>query len=210
MPERAASFRPFRRGVANAAAVTALAMERFRPRLVISQGTAGGHDPKFKTCDLIIGTKTVNQSAWKAVYSAKDSGVDYRALTKSGVFAYDKNVGKFTQEVYHNCDAKFIEAALAIKNSYTQGRVTSGIIGTSDSWNTQIDRVLFLREFYGSLAEEMEGDAVAQICQTYDVPFADVRVLSNTVFEGDNPWDTSVGAACQQFVIDAALLYAKI
>lgn len=32
-------------GLANAAAATTLAMERFHPRLVINQGTAGGHDP---------------------------------------------------------------------------------------------------------------------------------------------------------------------
>ncbi len=32
-------------GLANAAAATTLAMEHFRPRLVINQGTAGGHDP---------------------------------------------------------------------------------------------------------------------------------------------------------------------
>ena len=196
-------------GVANAAAVTALAMERFAPLAVISQGTAGGHDPSLKTRDLIIGTKTVNQSAWKSKYTPQGGGANYRDINKLGVFAYDKTQKKFTQEVYHACDEKIVAAALSIKNSYTQGNVVSGILGTADSWNTQIDRILFLHEFYGSLAEEMEGDAVAQICQTYDTPFADIRVLSNTVFEGDRDWDTSVGEACQQCVLDTAAKYAE-
>ena len=196
-------------GMANAAAVTALAMESFKPRAVISQGTAGGHDRRIKTRDLIIGTKTVNESAWQSVYSSEGDGADYRALKKLGVFAYDKEKQKFTQEVCHACDTALVNAALAVKDTYKAGKDFSGIIGTADSWNMQTDRILFLNEFYGSLAEEMEGDAVAQICQTYDIPFIDIRVLSNSVFEGDIPWDTSVGDACQQFVLDMAVKYTE-
>ncbi len=47
-------------GLANAAAATTLAMERFQPRLVINQGTAGGHDPALHRGDIVIGTKSFN------------------------------------------------------------------------------------------------------------------------------------------------------
>lgn len=194
-------------GMANAAAVTALAAERFAPCAVISQGTAGGHDPALKNYDIVIATKTVNESAWKTEYAAKGEGADYRALKKLGVFAYDKLQKKFTQEVYHATDEKLFRAATEAGKNYRRGKIVSGIIGTADSWNVQADRILFLREFYGSLCEEMEGDAVAQICQTYDIPFIDIRIISNTVFDGDVDWDTASGEACQELVLNTIINY---
>ena len=196
-------------GLANAAAATALAMEFFRPVAVINQGTAGAHDPALKNFDIVIGRETVNVSAWKSHFRARGEGVDEEALDKLGVFAYDKEARRFTQEVYHKADEALFQTALALKDSYRRGRVTEGVIGTADSWNCQVDRVLFLHDFYGSAVEEMEGDAVAQICQTYDVPFLTIRVVSNTVFAGDVDWDLAVGAALQEYVLAVAEAYMK-
>jgi adenosylhomocysteine nucleosidase len=194
-------------GVANAAAATALAMEFFRPMAVISQGTAGGHDPALHTYDIVIGTRTVNESAWQSAYAVHGAGVDYRALKQLGVFAYDKTAGEFTQQPYHDADPSLLAAASAVCGNYGQGQVVPGTIGTCDSWNCQVDRILFLHEFYGSLAEDMEGDAVAQICQTYDVPFLDIRILSNTVFEGNKDWVLDAGTVCQAYVLDLVRQY---
>ena len=196
-------------GLANAAATTALAMEFFHPVAVINQGTAGAHDPALKNFDIVIGRETVNVSAWKSHFRARGEGVDEEGLDKLGVFAYDKEARRFTQEVYHRADERLFQTALARKDSYRKGRVTEGIIGTADSWNCQVDRVLFLHDFYGSAVEEMEGDAVAQICQTYDVPFLTIRVVSNTVFDGDVDWDLAVGAALQEYVLAVAEEYMK-
>lgn len=188
-------------GMANAAACTALAMERFHPAAVISQGTAGGHDPELNVFDIVVAERTVNESAWQTRYAAPGEGVDYRALKKLGVFAYDHQQQKFTQEVYHACDSGWVQAAMDAQAVYRRGRVVRGTVGTCDSWNCEADRVLFLHEFYGSSCEEMESDAVAQICQTYAVPFLSIRVISNTVFDGDTDWDLSVGPALQTYVL---------
>lgn len=188
-------------GMANAAACTALAMERFHPAAVISQGTAGGHDPELNVFDIVVAERTVNESAWQTRYAASGEGVDYRALKKLGVFAYDHQQQKFTQEVYHACDSGWVQAAMDAQAVYRRGRVVRGTVGTCDSWNCEADRVLFLHEFYGSSCEEMESDAVAQICQTYAVPFLSIRVISNTVFDGDTDWDLSVGPALQTYVL---------
>ena len=65
----------------------------------------------------------------------------------------------------------------------------------------QCDRIAFLHEFYGSLAEEMEGDAVAQVCQSFDVPFLDVRIISNSILLNQDPWDLGTGPVCQEYVL---------
>ena len=82
-----------------------------------------------------------------------------------------------------------------------------GTIGTCDSWNCAIDRVHFLRQFYGSLCEEMEGDAVAQIAKSYGVPFLAIRIISNSIWKNQDPWDLGTGPACQGFVREVVREY---
>ena len=193
-------------GMANAAASTVLAMEFFNPVAVINQGTSGGHDPDLHTFDIVLGQRSVNYSAWKSVASAEGAGVDYTALEMNGVYAYDADEGTFVQSVYHEGDAGLLDAANAVKDTYTQGDVVEGVIASCDAWNNQIDRMLFLHEFYGSSCEEMETDAVAQICQTYSVPFLGIRILSNTGIYGEN-FNAATGPACQSYVLSVAEEY---
>jgi adenosylhomocysteine nucleosidase len=63
-------------GIANAAAATALAIERFKPALIMNQGTSGGHDPKLKRGDIVIGKTSFNMGAFKSKFTAKNEGID--------------------------------------------------------------------------------------------------------------------------------------
>ena len=194
-------------GIANAAALAALAIERYHPTAIISQGTAGAHDPELAVYDIVLGARTVNESAWQSHYRARGAGAPMEDLKKLGVFAWDAAQEKFTQEVYHAADADLLAAAQAAAGSYTKGRVITGTIGTADSWNCAVDRVLFLHEFYGSACEEMEGDAVAQIAQSFGVPFLAIRIISNSILLNREPWDLGTGPACQAFVRETLRAY---
>ena len=83
-----------------------------------------------------------------------------------------------------------------------------GAIGTSDEWNNQIDRMLYLHETVGTSVEEMETNAAAQICRTYGVPYLGIRILSNTGIYGED-FDPATGPACQAFVLETAKQYIK-
>lgn len=188
-------------GMANASALAALAIARYRPQAIISQGTAGAHDASLAVYDIVLGARTANSSAWQSHYRAAGTGVDYRGLKQLGVFAWDKDRRKFTQEVYHEGNPALLAAARRAAARYEHGKVVEGTITTCDSWNCEVDRIAFLHEFYGSLAEEMEGDAVAQVCQSFDVPFLDVRIISNSILLNQDPWDLGTGPVCQEFVL---------
>ena len=194
-------------GMANAAALAALAIARYQPAAILSQGTAGAHDASLHVYDIVLGEKTVNESAWQSHYRPKGAGAPFEDLKKLGVFAWDAGKKAFTQEVYHAADAGLLAAAKQAAPHYTRGNVVTGTIGTCDSWNCAIDRVTFLRDFYGSLCEEMEGDAVAQIAKSFGIPFLAIRIISNSILKNQDPWDLGTGPACQAFVMNVLKEY---
>ena len=189
-------------GMANAAALAAIAIDRYHPAALISQGTAGAHEASLNVYDIVLGVQTVNESAWQSHYRPAGAGAPYDDLKKLGVFAWDAEKKEFTQEVSHAADAGLLAAARRAVSRYTRGKVVEGVIGTCDSWNCAIDRVNFLHDFYGSLCEEMEGDAVAQITQSLGVPFLAIRIISNSILHKQDPWDLGTGPACQRFVME--------
>ncbi|GFI61627.1 5'-methylthioadenosine/S-adenosylhomocysteine nucleosidase [Clostridiales bacterium] len=195
-------------GLANAGAVTALAMEYFNPIAVINNGTSGGHDPELHTFDIVIGEKSVPSSAWRSKASKEGEGVDYKAIEMNGVYAYDKTAKEFVKQTSYAADATLVKTAQSVADTYKKGKVVTGTISSSDEWNNQVDRMLYLHELNGSSVEEMETNAVAQICKTYDVPFLGIRILSNTGIYGEN-FDPASGPACQEFVLNVAREYIK-
>lgn len=193
-------------GEANAAASTALAIEKFHPCAVINQGTSGGHDPELHTGDIVIGKTTEAANAWKSTPSAEGEGVDYKAIEMQGVYSYDASAGEFTQKTAYPCDESLLKAAQEVKDTYTDGQIVEGVISTSDEWNNQADRMLFLHELTGSSCEEMESNIAAQICTSYGIPFIAIRILSNTGLH-DEEFDPGTGEGCQKYVLNVAEKY---
>ena len=142
-------------GIANAGASTALGIAFFNPSAIINQGTSGGHDPALHTGDIVVGARTVNYCAWKTAASAKGAGADYTAFEMNGVYAYDYDKGEFTQSVYHAGDQALLTAADSAAASVTGRTVKQGTIGTSNEWNCQIDRILYLNKTVGTCSEDM-------------------------------------------------------
>lgn len=62
------------KGLENTAAATAIGIERYRPRLIINQGTSGGHDPSLKVGDIVLGERSVNASNFKTPKLAEGQG----------------------------------------------------------------------------------------------------------------------------------------
>ena len=96
-------------------------------------------------------------------------------------------------------DAGLLAAAHAVRGQYQKGRVVDGVIGSSDVWNSELDRIQRFRDEFGTSAEEMEAAASAQIAGSFQIPFLGVRVVSNNITNGE-AYDTRTGEACQDYV----------
>lgn len=197
-------------GMENAAASTALAIEKFNPIAIINQGTAGGYLTDLHLNDIVIGDKAVNYSAYKEEYSPAGK-YDITKQILRGIPAYDKNYTENTEFIRipeFKPDEKLLQAVESTATwnpNYNVKRVT---IGSANGWNNAIDHILFLRDNFGVDCEDMETAAVAQMCHTAEVPFIGIRIISDNAIT-EEKFDLSTALPCQDFVLLVVERYIK-
>ena len=103
-------------------------------------------------------------------------------------------------------DEGLLAAARSVRGKYLKGRVVEGVIGSSEIWNSEIDRIQHFHDEFGTTAEEMETASAAQIAGLFQIPFLGIRVLSNNI-TNDGAYDARTGEACQEFVVDVVKAY---
>lgn len=188
-------------GLVNAAAATTLAIERFKPRLIINQGTSGGHDPNLQRGDLVIGEKSFNMGAYRTEFSPKGGGIDPTKWQLFNVTMRLRENGEIVTHHAFTADTDLLEKALAITDRYTKGQVVLGTIGSADEWNREVDRINWFHQTYQTSVEEMETSAAALVAQAYQIPFIGIRVLSNSELHNQE-FAAESATDCQNFVIE--------
>jgi len=197
------------KGTANAAAATMLAAERYHPAAIINQGTAGGHQPDLHVYDIVLGANAVNLGSFKTGYRGRGEGSNFAEWSPLDLTRSEGSAGQDpaarTLRRYPG-DAGLLAAARSVEGAYTKGRVVEGVIGSSEVWNSELDRIQRLHDEFGSTAEEMETASVAQVAGLLNIPFLGIRVLSNNITNG-GVYDGKVGEACQDFVYNVVKAY---
>jgi adenosylhomocysteine nucleosidase len=197
------------KGMSNAAAATAIAAERYHPLAIINQGTAGGHEPGLHVFDIVLGTDAVNLGSFKTGSRARGQGsnvadwVPLDLMRSDGSAAQDPRARSMRR--FHG-DEGLLAAARSVRGSYRKGRVVEGVIGSSEIWNSEIDRIVLFHEQFGTIAEEMETASAAQIAGLFQIPFLGIRVVSNNITNGGT-YDDKTGEACQEYVYDVVKKY---
>jgi adenosylhomocysteine nucleosidase len=197
------------KGVTNAAAATVIAAERYHALAIINQGTAGGHDPSLHLYDIVIGTSAVNLGAFKSPFRATGAGsntldwVPMDLMASEGSAGNDPNVRTVTR---FKGDATLLAIAQRVKPTYTRGRVVEGVIGSSEIWNDELDRIARFHAQYGTTVEEMETASAAQVAGLLDIPFLGIRVVSDNITNGA-AYDPKTGEACEDYVYQVVKAY---
>ena len=199
------------KGTANAAAATVLAIEHFRPAAIINQGTAGGHEPGVHVYDIVLGTSSVNLGAFKSPFRAAGAGSNPLDWVPLDLTASDGSAGndpKARRVARFEGDRQLLAAARSATPTYTKARVVEGVIGSSDVWNDEIDRVARLHADYGTVVEEMETASAAQVAALLNVPFLGIRVVSDNITNG-GAYDPKTSEACEDYVYQVVKAYIK-
>jgi adenosylhomocysteine nucleosidase len=199
------------KGMENAAAATAIAAERYRPIAIINQGTAGGHEAGLKVGDIVLGVESVNLGSFKTKFRARGEGSivtewDPLDLNRAeGSAGQDPNAR--TMRRFHG-DETLLRAAHSATAVYTKGRVVDGVIGSSEVWNSELDRIQHFHEKFGTTVEEMEAASAAQIAGSFEIPFLGIRVVSNNI-TNDGVYDRNTGESCQDYVYEVVKAFVK-
>jgi adenosylhomocysteine nucleosidase len=199
------------KGMENAAAATALAAERYHPLAIINQGTAGGHVADVHVYDIVLGTDAVNLGAFKTGYRASGRGSDIAEWNPLDLMRSEGSAGQDPAAATmrrFSADAGLLAAARNVRGQYAKGRVVDGVIGSSEVWNSEVDRIQRFHDQFGTTVEEMEAAASAQIAGLFDIPFLAVRVVSNNIMNSER-YDARTGEACQDYVLAVVKAYAS-
>ncbi|MDM5326659.1 5'-methylthioadenosine/S-adenosylhomocysteine nucleosidase [Neobacillus sp. CF12] len=199
------------KGMENAAAATALAIEKYDPIAIINQGTSGGHDPNLHVFDIVLGERTTNIGSLKTTNMDAGQGTDPTTWIPMDLMASEGSGSddSANQVRYYEGDKELLAAANAVKDTYKKGKVIEGTIGSADFWNSEVDRINWIHEIYGTSVEEMEGASVAQIADAYDVAFLGIRILSNNKTNGGT-YDPGTAEANQKYVYEVVKKYISM
>ncbi len=161
-------------GKVAAAAAAQLAIERHRPRAIISFGSAGALVEDLKVGDVVVAEELcqgdsgiVTTDGFRHIGQTEEDG---RELV--GVRSYE-------------CDASLLDAAKGIDRFTDHPGVEIGIrygpVVTCDQFIISLEakRDLFTR--FGALVIEMEAGAVAQVARACGVPFIAIKSVSDSL-----------------------------
>lgn len=187
-------------GTVNAAVCTNIAIEKYSPKCVILQGTAGAHKKELNLGDIVIAKNVVPICNYISKKRSENEGYFPFDNDDFGIESYSKNSGKTEIVNDFNCDENLVNIASSV--SYQNGKVHIGTVGTGDVWNKETDLINLINKTKGTLCEAMEGVAVAQVCQMYAVPMIEIRVISNNELQDNTEYSKDTAVSCQQFVCD--------
>eukprot|EP01080_Neovahlkampfia_damariscottae_P011951 gene11951-5352_t len=158
-----------------ASSVVTTMIHKFHITTLIFTGLAGGMSEDNELGEIVIGKDVI------------DYDMDCRNFILPFDSEYKHKLGEipFTKLRAFACDQKLIEIAMKSDTKVTKkiGRIATGSEFVVQSRKQEIfDKSWKELEF--PLCVEMEGSAVAQICQVYNIPFLLLRTISDT-FKGD-------------------------
>ncbi|HLI51652.1 MAG TPA: 5'-methylthioadenosine/S-adenosylhomocysteine nucleosidase [Thermomicrobiaceae bacterium] len=164
-------------GMVNAASALTAILPAAQPRAVINFGCAGAHSPDLAPGAVVLGSSVVASAARTILPDGSE---------RYGGFLFDMNGERVRLESIE-ADPRLLAAATAVSESIEWQaqpnggvpRVSVGTIASGDTWTQHPARIEQLREELGSLCEEMEAAALAQVCAIYQTPFLAVKDISN-------------------------------
>lgn len=182
-------------GKINAATATTALIERHQPRLVINTGCAGAYlESNLAIGDLAVASEeylgdegVITSSGWQ----------DLRFMSIPSLVRGNR--------LYHNTiplSKHAAEKAMQLAEYYGVKLVRGRFITISTCSGTRQRGDELARELHG-ITENMEGAAVAQVCQRYGIDCLEIRGISNQVDERNmKTWDIPRAVeAAQRFVL---------
>ena len=171
-------------GKVAAAATAATLIEHFGVTHLLFTGVAGGAGKGVCVGDIVVGEELVQHDMDSSPLFPRFE----IPLTGVSLFAADAVLSTYVIKAANNFlkedFAKVIHAKDRATFNLTAPRVHHGLIASGDQFIAHSEKLNLIRQdLPTTLAVEMEGAAVAQVCFEFGVPFAVVRTISDSANE---------------------------
>ncbi len=181
-------------GLINTAMSLTHAIEKYKPKVIINEGIAGGCEETIHKKEIIIGTQAINITSIDTTKKNKGEGIDIEGYTLATFKKNDDN----NEVIEQKANEKLIE--LAKKIAGEDKKIHFGKIGSGDIWNRQIDMLLKLNRKYKMLCEDMEAISVYTIANKYEIPAISIKVVSDNIVLGEE-YERNISDISQIFTI---------
>lgn len=152
-------------GKVMAASCTQTLINNYRVGGVVFTGIAGGVGDDVNVMDMVIGTGLVQHDYGTETNDGFEWNGNAAADQDTGIIPVDEALSKIAYD-----------SACAVLGAE---KVHQGIIATGDQFISSETYVAELQTKFDALACEMEGAAVARVCDQYGVPCAVLRCMSD-------------------------------
>jgi adenosylhomocysteine nucleosidase len=156
-------------GKVNAAVVVTLLADRFRCGAIVFSGVAGGLDPTLAIGDVVVADRIIQH----------DAGVLENERVRAYQPGYAPIINPTDRLGYPTDPALLARVRERLEGISVPGQIVYGTVLSGDQYlNCETTRERLRREFDGR-AIEMEGGAVAQVCEAFGLPWLVIRALSD-------------------------------
>ncbi|WP_276318867.1 5'-methylthioadenosine/adenosylhomocysteine nucleosidase [Longirhabdus pacifica] len=148
-------------GKVNAAVCTQVLIDKFAVEAIIFTGVAGALNPALDIGDIVISVDCLQHD------------MDASPL------GFERGVIPFHERSTFTADRFLVDKAYEASKAAFSGKVIKGTILSGDQFIADRTKVQWLHEHLHGDCTEMEGAAVAQVCDMNDIPFVIIRSMSD-------------------------------
>lgn len=182
-------------GKANAAAAATLMLETHHPRAVLCLGIGGAYPGSgLVPGDLALATEEIFGDEGAATPQG------FQDMEALGFALHEQNGLKYFNRFPLSASlAQNASELLSRTGVPGNPRQLCGPFVTVSACSSRTSIALEIERRTGGICENMEGAAIAQVCLRYDIPFCELRGISNlTEDRGLSAWDIRAGARTAQ------------
>ncbi len=176
-------------GRVNAAAATERLINAHRPRAMLNFGCSGAHRRDVLQGDVVIGERSVHHAALHILPSGEEVHQGMHVEVAGEAFApthlpSDPDLVALARLAAETWIPEPWPRSLGWPEAvpYREPKVHVGAVGSADVWTQAQVRLDALHALHGTLCEDMEAAAMAQVCTLHHVPFLTIKDISNNEF----------------------------
>ena len=156
-------------GMVNMGALVTYVSVKYSPDCFLNYGIIGGYGDIHKG-SLMIVDDCININSTQFDAAPQGSGI---SLSRARLVTFSENIDN--EPVIYKSDKALVDIAISVADT----EVIHGRLGSGDIWNKEYDKIMLFYNKYQVYGEDMEGYAMYQVADKFNIPAISLKGVSN-------------------------------